>query len=148
MTPPSRNEGSGLPTHQKSGSKARRKIEEKVDRPASQSTAQVLFQLVAGVFHPQHEQQEQNADLGPDLDELLGEVERRDSAFTESQPGEQVKRNGGKAQAACDACQHGEPDGCRANLDENLRDIVNRLRQRVPLVRTGWGKAGFQSKAE
>ncbi len=78
------------------------------------------------------------------LERLSGEM----PAFAERQPGEQVQGNRRKAQPASDARQHREPDSRGANFDENPGDIVNRLRQRVPLVRNRMGKAGFESWAE
>ena len=94
--------------------------------------AQVADQLAGRVLQAEHDQQQDDADLGADLDELLARRERDQAAVPEGQPGEQVERDGREADPAADAAEHAEGEEQRADLDEQDRRTVHCGPIRVP----------------
>lgn len=112
------------PAEEKTANQPRRKVEQKVDGAGGQAAAKILAKLRAGVFQPQHEQEQEHADLGTNLDEVFGELQRRQATVAKRKSGEQVERYGRKSPAAGEARENSQPDSCRAKLDEDLSKVV------------------------
>ena len=116
--------GERTPAEQKTGDHARREVQRQIHQPGGQSGLQLLFQLVAGVFQTQHEEQQQHSDFGADVNEVLAERKRREPAFSERQAGQQVQRNGGETQTAGEARRHGQSHNDDAQFDKQQRNVA------------------------
>ena len=79
-TPPSRS-AAAVMSHPSSrpSPKPGRKLATASTRPGMRAGAQPAAQLVGGVLEAEREQQEQDADLGRERDEVLADVERGDA---------------------------------------------------------------------
>src|SRR5262249_5548031 len=67
----------------------------------------------------EHEQQQDDADVGPDVDELLAEVEGEQPALAEGESAEEVEGDGGEAEAVGEPRQDRQPEDGGPQLDED-----------------------------
>src|SRR6185437_449179 len=63
-----------LPAEQESSDDARREIEDEIEDARRKSSAKIPLQLFAGIFETKHEQKEKHANLGSNVDEVLGQI--------------------------------------------------------------------------
>ncbi len=77
-------------------------VQRHVDRTGPQSGTQTAAKFGVGVFEAEREQQQQHTDLGGDLEELDRHVELHQTAFAHCEPGDQVQRDRGDAEATGD----------------------------------------------
>ena len=89
------------------------RVEDEVDGAGRVLRLQVGDQVGCGVLQAQHEQQQDDADLGAGRDELLARAQWQQAAVAEGQPRQQVEGNWGLPVPAGDAAKQaqGEDDG-------------------------------------
>ena len=86
MTPAEEDRGDRLPTEQQPEREPGNGVEHHVEQARSRPDSQPAAQFGIGVLQSEREQQQQHADLGADLEELLRDVERDDSALPDARP--------------------------------------------------------------
>jgi hypothetical protein len=70
------------------------------------------------VLETEHEQDEDQADLGARLDETPGRDQREDASLAEREARDQIERNRGQVESRRDACEDREPEDHGAELQE------------------------------
>ena len=83
-----------------------------------------MFQFLAGVLEPKHEQEEEHTDLGADMDEAGADVQRSQAALAEGETAEKIKRNGRDAPAAGETRENSQAKNNQTQLDQQARDVV------------------------
>jgi hypothetical protein len=79
--------------------------------PAPESPLRRLCELITGVFEPEHEEQEKDANFCSKLDKAFGKVQRRDAAIPKCQSREEKEGDCGQPPAPGQAGEHGQADG-------------------------------------
>ncbi len=86
-----------------------------------------MTELVAGVFQAEHEQEEDDADLRADVDELFGAFEREKAAVAEGESAEEIEGDGGEAESVGESGEKGKAkDGSscpRQIVAEDCREL-------------------------
>ena len=85
--------GQRRPAEKKSGEKTWREVKKEVDCRARGSHAKSFGEVLTGVLEAEHEEEQEHADFGTELDKPLGEVEREQPAISEGEAGQQVERD-------------------------------------------------------
>jgi len=80
--------------------------------------------MLAGVFEAKHEQEEKDADLRAEADEVLADVQMHNSAVAKCESGKEEERDRGESQAMGDARKHGKSNRDTAQLNEQASVIV------------------------
>ena len=71
VMPASASAATGPQPSTSAGERARHGVQQHVEQAGDARSAQAADELVGGVLEPEHQQQQDDADLGADLDELL-----------------------------------------------------------------------------
>jgi len=79
---------------------------------------ETLDQLVARVLQAEHEQQQDDSDLGAGVDELVRGDEGKDSTLAEGETTKKIKGDRGDTQPTGDAGQQGEDKDDAPDLEE------------------------------
>src|SRR6185437_9770591 len=88
------NGGHRLPPEQQSGCEAWGKVHHEIKNTIGYGEFEVRPEFFSRVFKPQHEEKQQDPNLGPYLVEILAQVHRRQASVTEGEAGNEIKRNG------------------------------------------------------
>jgi hypothetical protein len=125
---PSRDERQG---------RAGQRVEQPVEHADRRLGAQARAQLVRGVLQAEHDQQQDHADVGGDLDEVAAGRQRQHTALPEAEPGEQVERDDRDVEPPGEAAQHTQTEQQRAEFDEQQPDLRRAARRHRSVRRLG-----------
>ena len=92
--------------------------------PPSQPRARAVGQLLRRVLEAEGEQQQHDADLGCEVDEVLRQLRPDEAALAEHHAGDEVRRDRADADAVGEPREQREPEDDRAELDERDRDVL------------------------
>lgn len=106
---------------QESDDEARSEVQNEVDGSGDDSRFQTGAELFAGVFQPEHEQQEENADLRANPVELFTYFKGRNAALAKCESSYEIKRNGGDAIALRKSSQNGQSCDDQSEFNEERR---------------------------
>src|SRR4029077_13924940 len=90
-----------------------------------EATPQVLLQLFSRVLQPQHEKEQEHADLGADVDKVCTNVQGRQPPVAKGETSQQVERDGREAPAARNARQHSKADDDKTQFDQDMGYVVS-----------------------
>src|SRR5690606_17852045 len=87
----------GTETQYHAGPEADAEVDHQIEQPGRCTRTQVDDQFPRSVFEAQHEQEEDDAQVGPGLDEVLGGDELEKTGVAEGEAAEQVKGDGAES---------------------------------------------------
>jgi hypothetical protein len=85
--------GAPIPAQQQREAGPGQCVQYGVEHPGRGGRAQIADQFIGRVFETQHDQQQDHADLGADLDELLAGRQRQQPAVPEGETGQEIERD-------------------------------------------------------
>ena len=115
-----KDRGERRPAKEKSGDEAWREVKREVDRRARSTSAQSLGEILARVLETKHEEEKEHANFGAQLNEVFGEVERKQAAIPKSKSREEIEGDCRETEPASETREEGEPDRSAAQLDEQM----------------------------
>ena len=86
-------------------------VERGVDETGGVLGLEVGDQIAGRVLQAEHQQQQDDADLGADGDELLARAQRQQPALAEGEPGQQIERDRGEPEAAGEPAEQAQGRG-------------------------------------
>ena len=93
-------------------------VQGEVDQTGRVLGLEVGDEVAGGVLQAEHQQQQDDADLGADRDELLAGAQRQQAALTEGEPGQQVEGYRGELEAPGDPAEQPQAEDDRTELDQ------------------------------
>ena len=92
----------------------RNEIEKHVSDAGRKPGAKICPELIASIFQPQHEQEQQDANFCANVNKVGREIEGRQSAFAKGKPSQQVERDCRKTPSTGESRKEGKADDCQA----------------------------------
>jgi hypothetical protein len=96
-----------------------------IDETRGACRLQAVEQLGRGVLEAEQREQQDDADLGPGLQELVARVERHESTLAEGQSEYEVERDRRHADEEREAPEKAHAEKQRADFDEEQRGLVH-----------------------